>query len=75
MGKDRKRIVRKKYRQGLIPEGLLEEIHNDIEQYLEKKAETNEKRIKEIIKTRLELGLNITFPESYIKERVSAIYA
>lgn len=75
MGKDRKRIVRKKFRQGLIPEGLLEEINNDIEQYLEKKAETNEKRIKEIIKKRLELGLNITFSENYIKERVSAIYA
>lgn len=74
MGKDRKRIVRKKFRQGLIPEGLLEEINSDIEQYLEKKAETNEKRIKEIIKTRLELGLNITFSESYIRDRVSAIY-
>ncbi|WP_271784798.1 hypothetical protein [Aquimarina algiphila] len=75
MGKDRKRIIRKKYSQGLIPEGLLEEIHNDIEQYLEKKTETNDKRIKKIIKERLELGLNVTFSESYIKERVSAIYA
>ncbi len=75
MGKDRKRIVYKKFRQGLIPEELLDEINNDIEQYLQKKAETNERRIKEIVKKRLELGLNITFSENYIKEKVSAIYS
>ncbi|WP_271729898.1 hypothetical protein [Aquimarina algiphila] len=75
MGKDRKKIVKRKFRQGLIPEDLIEEINKDIEQYLEKKSATNEKRIKEMIQTRLNLGLNITFSESYIRQKVSTIYA
>ncbi len=75
MGKDRKRIIHKKYRQGLIPEGLLDEIYEDIEQYLEKKSAENEKRIEEMIQSRINLGLSITFSEGYIREKISAIYA
>lgn len=75
MEKDRKKIVKSKFRKGLIPEDLLDEINNDIEQYLEKKSKTNEKRIQEMIKKRLDLGLTINFSETYIKEKVSMIYA
>ncbi|WP_025740823.1 MULTISPECIES: hypothetical protein [Aquimarina] len=74
MAKDRKKIVKSKFRKGLIPEDLLDEINNDIEQYLEKKSKTNEKRIQEMIKKRLDLGLTINFSETYIKEKVSMIY-
>ena len=75
MEKNRKKIVKSKFRKGLIPEDLLEEINNDIDTYLTEKSKENEKKIEEMIITRINLGMDIRFSEQYIRQKLSYIYS
>ncbi len=72
---NRKKNIAKKYRKGLIPEELLEEINNDIDTYLSEKSKENKKKIEEMIHERINLGLEIRFTEQYIIRTIASIYS
>ncbi|WP_438710275.1 hypothetical protein ACSTS3_14490 [Aquimarina muelleri] len=70
----KKQAIEKKYKQGLIPDHLYEEINRDIETYLEKKFEKNENLIEEMILFRENKGLDIFFSEQYIIKKLASIF-
>jgi hypothetical protein len=75
MAKDRKTQIERKYKKGLIPDDLIDEIYDDIEIYLEKKSQKNQGIIKKMISTRLSKGMNVYFSEDDIIKRLASMYA
>ncbi|PKV50243.1 hypothetical protein ATE84_2298 [Aquimarina sp. MAR_2010_214] len=72
--KDRKKIIKNQYKKGLIPDDLIDQINDDIETYLKKESEKNQKKIEKMISNRLNRGLDIYFSEDDIIRRLGLIY-
>lgn len=71
---DKRKVIDQKYRQGLIPEQLFNEINNDIEKHLENKSRKNEFLIQEMIANREDLGLEVSFSEQQIRSKLSTFF-